>query len=303
MNAPSANTPSTKPDLPPVAEFMAPLLRVLTRHAEGCSPQTAYEEVAAKMELTEAQRELHLRNLPHRLYKMRIGWAQSRLRKAGLVALGPRGVWMLTEAGWAAAKADGAEAAIRRFLEGDGSWPRAAHLEAESLEERLDALIEEWNANVADQLLGLVTATTPEFFEHLVLDLLRALGYGTRPDDVRHTGASGDAGIDGVIHLDRLGLQKVYVQAKRWQPGSHVGRPEVQAFVGALAGRRANLGVFITTSRFTREARAYAARASDSVVLVDGRELATLMIERGVGVSMVRDVRLVRIDRDYFEGE
>jgi restriction system protein len=124
------------------------------------------------------------------------------------------------------------------------------------------------------------------------------LGYGTGLEDLQHLGGSGDGGIDGVISLDKLGLEKVYVQAKRWQAA--VGRPEVQGFYGALAGRRAKKGVLITTSSFTRDAREFGEQVSDSIVLVDGTRLTTLMIDHGVGVTLYQTIRLPRIDGDYF---
>lgn len=141
----------------------------------------------------------------------------------------------------------------------------------------------------------------PEFFQGLVLDLLHALGYGTSEEDLQGVGAAGDGGIDGIISLDRLGFEKVYVQAKRWQ--KPVGRPEIQAFFGALAGRRAKKGVFITTSSFTREARDFEGQASENVVLIDGVRLTSLMIDHGVGVTHYRTVRLPKIDGDYFDSE
>ena len=134
----------------------------------------------------------------------------------------------------------------------------------------------------------------------LVLDLLHKLGYGTNRDDGARVGRSGDGGIDGIISLDKLGLEKVYVQAKRWQ--SNVGRPDIQGFFGALAGRRATKGVFITTSSYTREAHEFAASVSDKIVLVDGDHLAELMMDHGVGVQH-RELRVPRVDSDYFEGE
>ena len=124
--------------------------------------------------------------------------------------------------------------------------------------------------------------------------------YGASRSDLEATPLTGDGGIDGIITLDRLGLEKVYVQAKRWAKGG-VGRPEIQKFFGALAGRRANRGVFITTSTFTGEAKEYARQVSDSIVLVDGKELAALMIEYGVGVSVQRTIKIARLDSDYFE--
>ena len=139
----------------------------------------------------------------------------------------------------------------------------------------------------------------PGFFEILVLDLLHAMGYGTRRDDLRRVGGSGDGGIDGIITLDKLGLEKVYVQAKRWT--NTVGRPDIQAFYGALAGRHARKGVFITTSTYSREATEFADSVSDSIVLVDGRLLANLMIEHRVGVDHERTIRIPRLDSDYFD--
>lgn len=150
---------------------------------------------------------------------------------------------------------------------------------------------------VAAELLDMLSQVSPEYFETIVLDLLHKMRYGTSRSDLLRVGRSGDGGIDGVISLDRLGLEKVYVQAKRWQ-GS-VGRPEVQAFYGALAGQRANKGVFITTSTFSPQAVDFAGSV-ERIVLVDGGKLAELMIEHEVGVSS-RSFRVPKLDSDYFE--
>ncbi|MCL2779816.1 MAG: restriction endonuclease [Polyangiaceae bacterium] len=175
----------------------------------------------------------------------------------------------------------------------------ATHLvEPKSPEERIDDAIEELNASLSQDLLTTIADASPVFFERLVLDLLLAMGYGASRTDLQQVGGSGDTGIDGIIALDRLGLEKVYVQAKRWK--ANIGRPEIQGFYGALAGRRARKGVFITTSDFTREAKEYAQSVSDSIVLVDGTTLAALMIERGVGVSH-KVLKIARLDGDYFE--
>jgi restriction system protein len=168
-----------------------------------------------------------------------------------------------------------------------------------SPDERIDAALRELHHAVAADLLERILAAPPAFFEELVLDLIHALGYGTSADDLEHVGATADGGIDGIISLDRLGFEKVYVQAKRWQHS--VGRPEVQAFFGALAGRKARKGVFITTSTFTREAKLYGDQISESVVLIDGARLTTFMIENGVGVTHYRVLRLPRVDGDYFD--
>jgi restriction system protein len=144
-----------------------------------------------------------------------------------------------------------------------------------------------------------LSRVSPNFFEAIVLDVLHKLGYGTSRNDIQRVGRSGYVGIDGVISLDRLGLEKVYVQAKRWQ--NSVGRPEVQAFYGALAGQRAHKGVFITTSTYTAQAIDFA-KSVENVVLVDGNRLAELMIDFEVGVTM-RPVRVPKLDTDYFEEE
>jgi restriction system protein len=166
-----------------------------------------------------------------------------------------------------------------------------------SPDDRLEHALSELRAGVAADLVELLSQVSPAYFETIVLDLLHKLGYGTGRADLLRVGRAGDGGIDGVISLDRLGLEKVYVQAKRWQ--SSVGRPDVQAFYGALAGQRANRGVFITTSTFTQQAVEFAGSV-ERIVLVDGAKLAELMIEHEVGVAS-RPVRIPKIDSDYFE--
>jgi restriction system protein len=163
----------------------------------------------------------------------------------------------------------------------------------------LGEAIVELRASVAAEVLEALRRASPTFFETIVLDLLHKMGYGANRNDLQRVGGSGDAGIDGVISLDKLGLEKVYVQAKRSQ--QTVGRPEVQAFYGALAGQCANKGVFITTSDYTLQALDFA-RSVERVVLVDGARLALLMIDHEVGVSS-RVVRVPKIDSDYFDEE
>jgi restriction system protein len=155
---------------------------------------------------------------------------------------------------------------------------------------------------LAAELLDRVFEQSPEFFEQLVLDVLHAMGYGgSREDAAERLGQSGDEGVDGVIREDRLGLDLIYVQAKRWK--KVVGRPEIQRFFGALHGQRATKGVFITTSSFSKEAVAYADGETPRVILVDGKELAQLMIEHAVGVTVSREYELKRLDLDYFATE
>ncbi len=163
------------------------------------------------------------------------------------------------------------------------------------------ALIESANDSVAADLLGRLVTQPPAFLERVVLQLLAALGYGGLEATSEHLGGPGDEGLDGVIRQDVLGLDVVYIQAKRYALDRRVGRPDIQAFVGALTGAQANRGVFITTSSFTAEARTYADRVGLRLVLIDGTELARLMVQRNVGVSVEDTFYLKRIDEDFFD--
>jgi len=166
-------------------------------------------------------------------------------------------------------------------------------------EERIDTAHREMRSALAGELLDRIYDQSPEFFEQLVLDVLHGMGYGgSRDDAAERLGQSGDEGVDGVIREDRLGLDLIYVQAKRWK--NVVGRPEIQKFFGALHGQRATKGVFITTSSFSKEAMDYADGVTPRVILVDGKELAQLMIEHAVGVTVARRYEVKRLDLDYF---
>ena len=305
--------------VPTYVEFIEPLLRVLVMHPGGIRAPDAYALVATATALSEDERAQLLPSGRQAVYVNRLGWAHDRLKRAGYSSSPRRAWWTVTPEGVAFAKAHpttipqevidalahvGPDSRLRPDTsEGDGPADVAAIAPqvppaVASPEERIDIAVKELHDSVAGDLLDLIAANTPAFFEQLVLDFLHALGYGTDPDSLHRVGRSGDGGIDGIISLDRLGFEKVYVQAKRWQ-GS-VGRPEIQGFFGALAGHRATKGVFITTSSFTKEAREYAARVSDSLVLVDGARLTSLMISHGVGVSH-SILKLAKIDSDYFD--
>ena len=168
-----------------------------------------------------------------------------------------------------------------------------------SPDDRLGQALLELRQAAESELLDLLAAVSPTYFETIVLDLLHRMGYGINRDDLQRVGGSGDGGIDGVISLDRLGLEKVYVQAKRWQ--ENIGRPHLQAFYGALAGQKARKGVFITTSAYTAQALDFA-RSVDGIVLIDGARLAGLMIDHAVGVT-ARTIKVPKIDGDYFDEE
>lgn len=299
--------------VPTYDRFIEPILRYLVAHPEGVLAKDAHDAAAAALGLTDVERAEVLASGVQSVYKNRAGWAHDRLKRHGYSTSLRRGFWKLTEAGQGFANANPAplaDAIVERLaadkhdvrlrqsepaqvLEAPATPPQATA----SPDDRLEGALSELRQTVAAELLETLAQVSPQYFETIVLDLLHRMGYGTSREDLQRVGGVGDGGIDGVISLDRLGLEKVYVQAKRWQ-GS-VGRPEVQSFYGALAGQRSDKGVFITTSTFTQQATEFA-RSVERVVLVDGPKLASLMIEHEVGVSL-RPVKIPKLDLDYFE--
>jgi restriction system protein len=302
--------------VPTYDQFVEPILRYLASHPGGAVAKDVHEAAACALNVSDADRAEILPSGVQLVYKNRAGWAHDRLKGAGLSASRRRGYWQLTDAGLAFAKAqpsplppDVLDSILTEYndvrLRPTGETPRSAvggqtnpgDRATISPDDRLEQALAELRDGVAVELLELLSQVSPAYFETVVLDLLHKLGYGTSRADLLRVGRAGDGGIDGVISLDRLGLEKVYVQAKRWQ--SVVGRPEVQTFYGALAGQRASRGVFITTSSFSQQAVEFAGSV-ERIVLVDGTKLAELMIENEVGVAS-RAVRIPKIDSDYFE--
>ncbi|WP_323314147.1 restriction endonuclease [Anabaena cylindrica] len=185
----------------------------------------------------------------------------------------------------------------------DKSEPEIIEISETTPQESIEFGYQKIRKELELELLNRVKSCSPDFFERLVVDLLVKMGYGgSRRDAGRAIGKSGDGGIDGIIKEDKLGLDIVYIQAKRWD-NTVVGRPEIQKFVGALHGQRARKGVFITTSRFSQEAREYVSIIDSKIVLIDGQELAQLMIDNHVGVSTVSIYEIKKIDSDYFTDE
>lgn len=301
--------------IPTYDQFFHPLLKALARHPEGVRKRQICDEVADDVGLTEAQREIPLPSGRGPLYINRIGWAYDRLRRKEYADSPRRGYWQPTKAGielirkhpdtfpddlFREIKYVAHEEYRQKLAENALTKEETPPEKDESLapQEQIAVARDQIRRAVADDLLKEILRCSPKFFESLVLDVLHAMDYGVDRSALTRIGGSGDGGIDGIINLDRLGLQKVYVQAKRWQ--NSVGRPDVQAFYGSLAGHRATSGVFITTSTFTKQAVEYAATVSGSLVLVNGVELANLMIEHGVGVS-AQIIKIPKIDSDYFE--
>ncbi len=182
--------------------------------------------------------------------------------------------------------------------------PIASGLPSITPEEQIEKAFLTLQSALRTELLQRISQNTPGFFEELIVDLLVKMGYGgSRPDAAAQLGRSGDGGVDGVINEDRLGLDRVYVQAKRYAENNVVGRPAIQNFVGSLVGMGALKGVFVTTSKFSSDAIEYARHLRERVILIDGRRLAELMIEHGVGVRLNRAIEFKKIDEDYFDEE
>ncbi|MGV8805979.1 MAG: restriction endonuclease [Polaromonas sp.] len=302
--------------VPTYDQFIEPLLRFLASQPAGVAARQAHDAAALALGISEADRQELLASGAQLVYKNRAGWAHDRLKRAGLSSSPRRGFWQLTAQGLAFVAShpqpltaqEVAQLATGfmdvRLRAANQQPPLAAvsltptpELAVASPDDRLGQAVTELRSAAAAELLEALAAVSPSFFETIVLDVLHRMGYGGSRSDLQRVGGSGDGGIDGIISLDRLGLEKVYVQAKRWQ--STVGRPEVQGFYGALAGQRANKGVFITTSGYTAQAVEFA-RSVERIVLVDGPRLAEFMIDHEVGVS-ARTVKIPKIDRDYFD--
>lgn len=295
--------------LPTYDQFIEPILRVLQQYPEGLRAAEVHDAAADYLQLTQEQRS-ELLSSGQAVYKNRCGWAHDRLKRAGLSFSPRRGLWQLTNEGAVYASKHSsaiAEAEIQRIASSNLDAPIASkfskmvatdeiHANA-SPDDQLEQALQALRQATADELLEMLLAVTPSRFEVIVLDVLHGLGYGISRQDLQRVGGSGDAGIDGVISLDKLGLEKVYVQAKRWQ--GTVGRPELQAFYGALAGQKAKRGVFITTSSFTVQALDFA-NSVEGIVLIDGERLVNLMMDTEVGVTS-RTLKVPSLDSDYFE--
>ena len=299
--------------VPDYQTLMLPLLR-LTQDGEDHKVSALVESLADVYDLSEEDRDKRFATDQRVIYN-RTHWAATYLVKAGLLTRAIRGSVLITDRG-RAVLSQPPERIDVKFLKqypefvafyvrtstpGETVQPEIAPQDPEEL---LDITYAALRRAVEADLLDHVLGASPAFFEQLVLDLLVAMGYGgaQTEDAARHVGRSGDDGIDGVIDEDKLGLDAVYIQAKRWAPDHAVRRPDLQAFAGSLEGQRASKGVFITTSRFTEEARQYTERISRRIVLLDGQALARLMYDHGIGVRNPRRYEVRRVDAAYFEG-
>lgn len=299
--------------LPSWDEFMVPVLR-FQADGEVRSLRSILKNVAGAT-LTEDQLAVVLPSGSPK-WDNRVGWAVSYLYRVGALERPARGEYRITDVGrqlLAEHPSGISETELRQYARpGDMWWTtkapgkgRIADISTVDTEvdptEQVEEGVARIHADVAAELLTRLHANDPAFFEQAVLDLLIAMGYGGADGGATRTQLSNDGGIDGIIDQDALGLSRVYVQAKRYAIDAAVGRPEIQGFVGALHGRSANQGVFITTGRFSAGARSYAEGVATRVVLVDGQRLASLMIRYGVGVQAKRTLQIVEVDEDFFE--
>jgi restriction system protein len=291
---------------------MLPLLEFVADGAEH-SIEQATEHLASRFELTPEEREERIPSGQSTYIKNRTGWARTYLKKAGLLSSPKRAHIQITERG-RQALTEKPERIDRSYLERfpefiefqqrTNSRPDAATVEVttpttQTPEETIEAGYSQLRSQLADELLDLIKSCSSDFFERLVVDVIVAMGYGgSHRDAATATKKSHDGGIDGIIKQDRLGLDAIYIQAKKWEASIH--RPEIQKFAGALQGVRARKGIFITTSSFSDGAREYVATIDSKIVLIDGMELAQLMIDHGIGVTPHQTYEIKKLDSDYF---
>lgn len=296
--------------VPTFQSLLAPVLHLANDGAEHSIGELR-ESVANFLKLKPEDLEQKLPSGKQSVLANRVAWAAFYLMKAGALRKVNRGMYQITDRGRELSAKFPNDIRVvqlnefpefRSFHKSELS-PNRADEESETThtpEERLSAAYESLRATLAADVLEAVRKASPSFFESLVVDLLVSMGYGGSIADAgKAVGQAGDAGVDGVIKEDKLGLDVIYIQAKRWKDS--VGRPLVQAFAGSLEGFRARKGVFITTSSFTPDAVEYVRRIEKKIVLIDGKELADLMIEHNVGVAPTQTFTLKRLDSDYFD--
>ncbi len=298
--------------IPDYQSIMLPLLRYA---ADGKvhSFRECVHALADHFRLSASDRRELLPSGQQPVFDNRVGWARTYLKKAGLLSSPTRGTFKITQRGLDVLSKKPKRIDVQ-YLEQFDEFVEFRQLrrkkekrtEAEAIatgretpEELLEEAYQKLRDELSQEILKALRNSTPEFFERVVIDLLVSMGYGgSRKEAGQAIGKSGDGGIDGIIKEDKLGLDIIYVQAKKWE--SSVGRPEIQKFAGALQGQRARKGIFITTSTFTKDAERYASSIDTKIILIDGPQLAGLMIDHNVGVATVAKYEVKRVDSDYF---
>lgn len=301
--------------IPDYQSIMLPLLKYAGDNQEH-SIREAIEHIADIFKLTEEDKKEVLPSGSQYVIDNRVGWARTYLKKAGLLESPKRSYFKITSLGLDVLKKNPAEINVKfleqfpLFIEFRNTKKEKDENEDHEVEtgstqtpqELLEYGYQKIKKDLSQELLGYVKQSSPRFFERLVVELLLSMGYGgSRKDAGQAIGQSGDGGIDGIIKEDKLGLDVIYLQAKRWE--NVVGSKEIRNFVGSLVGQKANKGVFITTSGFTKDALEYVKTITHKVILIDGEMLTKLMIENNIGVSKVISYDIKKIDSDYFVEE
>jgi restriction system protein len=301
----------------PIPDFQSLMRPLLEAHADGKEHlnRDLVAQLGEQFGLTEEERREILPSGGARLFDNRIGWAKSHITQAGLLISPRRAISVITDRGREALRIHPERIDLRvlngfevyrefrnrrKNVEDDGSDTTETEIEAaQTPEELLENAYLQVRRQIETDLLSQIKSSPPEFLERVVVDLVVRMGYGgSRKDAGEALGRSGDEGIDGIIKEDPLGLDIIYLQAKRWE--GTVGRPEIQKFAGALQGQRARKGIFITTSSFSSDALEYTSRIETKIILIDGPRLAKLMFDHGVGVATASNYEVKRIDSDYF---
>ena len=303
----------------PVPDYQSLMLPVLQLAADGEEHKfsQAIDDLAEKFDLTDDERNELLPSGTQAVFNNRVGWARSYLKQAGLLNTPRGGYFTISQRGRDLLSQNPSRIDIStleqypEFIEFKNRKKEKKEYSQDAVssnnvaeiatpEDALAAAYSELRQSLEAEVLEAVMNSSPSFFERLVVDLLVKMGYGgNRQDAGRALGKSGDGGIDGIIKEDQLGLDVIYIQAKRWE--GTVGRPEIQKFAGALQGQRAKKGVFITTSAFSNEAEQYASVIDTRIILIDGERLGKLMVDHGVGVSTAGIYKVKKLDSDYFE--
>jgi len=299
--------------IPDYETVMLPLLRFLQDGREHLF-RDAVEHVSNEFNLSDAEKEELLPSGRQPIINNRVGWARMYLKNAGLLESPARGYVKITEKGAKVLESNPAKIDVkflRKFPEfnqwlhgtedtsGIVATPTTVIESVVTPREQLEGGYQSIRRSLSQELLDLLKKCSPTFFENIVLDVLVKMGYGGSLKDAgKAIGRTGDGGVDGIIKEDKLGLDEIYIQAKRWE--GTVGRPEIQKFVGALHGKRTRKGIFITTSDFTGDALEYARTIDPKVILIDGKKLAELMIDYDVGVTRIVNYEIKTVDSDYF---
>ena len=298
--------------IPDFQSIFLPLLKLCADGQEH-TKQELLPTLAKQFGLTVSELEIKLASGKQGMFDNRVGWAKSYLKQAGLLEMVRRGRFKITGRGLQVLNENPQLLNIKylkrfpEFVAFNAARPKDARkteemvpTSSETPDELIAAGYRQLREALAVELLDRIKSIRPSRFEELVVELLLKMGYGgTQEDAGQAVGKSGDGGIDGIINQDRLGLDVIYIQAKRWE--SDVGRPEIQKFVGALAGNKASKGVFITNAGFSKGAREYAAQVNHRVILIDGASLAELLMDYELGVSTKEVYTVKRLDTDYFE--